>query len=234
MFPRVYVFLNGIFSLPRNFPSSTSMDELVIATDGGIAHLAALGWKADVFLGDFDSAPENLRDMCRRDRTVSTFTFPMEKDKTDFELALEYAIEYLEPRGVIELLGAFGGRWDMTFSNLFLPASVAAREHKDKRPRFLFREGSTLVYLMHGPDRLVIPLETAGSTVSLVPLSPTVRGVTLKGGFKYPLKNGTLPFGITLGMSNEFHGSGGLLTVRRGSLAVFIEIPPEGERREIY
>jgi thiamine pyrophosphokinase len=234
MFPRVYVFLNGPFTLPRNFPRSTATDELVIATDGGITHLAALGWKADVFLGDFDSAPENLKSLCGGDRTVSTFTFPREKDKTDFELALEYALGFLEPGGVIELLGAFGGRWDMTFSNLFLPASIAAKDTSGKKPRFLFREGSTLVYIMTGPDRLVIPLETAGSTVSLLPLSPVVKGVTLKGGFKYPLKNGTLPFGITLGMSNEFYGRGGILTVKKGSLAVFIEIPPEGDMRSIF
>ncbi|MDR1314487.1 MAG: thiamine diphosphokinase [Deltaproteobacteria bacterium] len=234
MFPRVFVFLNGVFNPPRNFPKTTTMDELVIATDGGISHLASIGWKADVFLGDFDSAPEGLLRLCKGDRTVTTFTFPMEKDKTDFELALEYAIEYLEPRGVIELLGAFGGRWDMTFSNLFLPAAVAAKDSAGKKPRFLFREGSTLVYILTGPDKLVIPFETVGGTVSLVPLTPMVRGVTLKGGFKYPLKNGDLPFGITLGMSNEFHGRGGILTVRRGTLAVFIEIPAEGERRSIF
>jgi thiamine pyrophosphokinase len=121
----------------------------------------------------------------------------------------------------------------MTFSNLFLPASVAAKDKAGKKPRFLFRDGSTLVYLMVGPDRLTIPFETVGGTVSLVPLSPAVRGVTLNGGFKYPLKDGNLDFGITLGMSNEFYGRGGLLTVRRGTLAVFIETPPEEARRTI-
>ncbi|MDR1041573.1 MAG: thiamine diphosphokinase [Deltaproteobacteria bacterium] len=234
MFPRVYVFLNGVFHPPWNFPKYTTMDELVIATDGGISHLAAIGWKADVFLGDFDSADPEILSRSRDDRTVSTFTFPQEKDKTDFELAIEYAIEYLEPRGIIEILGAFGGRWDMTFSNLFLPAAFAARNSAGKKPRFLLREGQTLVYIMFGPDKLTIPLETAGGTVSLMPLSPMVRGVTLKGGFKYPLKDGNLPFGLTLGMSNEFYGRGGLLTVRRGTLAVFIQSPGEEDRRNIF
>ncbi|MDR3155294.1 MAG: thiamine diphosphokinase [Deltaproteobacteria bacterium] len=233
MFPRIYVFLNGVFRPPCNFPKTTGMDELIIATDGGVSHLAALGWKADVVLGDFDSAPEELLESCRSDRSVSLFRFPREKDKTDFELALEYAVDYLEPYGVIELLGAFGGRWDMTFSNLFLPASIALKDAAGKKPRFLFRDGATLVYVLAGPDKLTIPFETAGSTVSLVPLSQGVRGVTLKGGFKYPLKNGSLDFGITLGMSNEFYGRGGLLTVKRGILAVFIACPPDEERREI-
>ncbi|MDR2611703.1 MAG: thiamine diphosphokinase [Deltaproteobacteria bacterium] len=234
MFPRIYIFLNGVFCPPRSFPGGTGPDELVIATDGGIAHVEAVGWKPDVLLGDFDSAPPDLLEIYRRDRAVTVFTFPREKDKTDFELALDYALEYLEPRGVIEILGAFGGRWDMTFSNLFLPAASAAADAAGKRPRFLFRDGMTLVYVLSGPDRLTLPCDTAGSTVSLVPLSPKVRGVTLKGGFKYPLKNGNLTFGITLGMSNEFYGRGGLLSVRRGTLAVFIECPPEEARREIF
>jgi thiamine pyrophosphokinase len=233
MFPRVYIFLNGTFRPHKGFPLETGPDELVIATDGGIVHLAQIGLTADVLLGDFDSAPQELLDACRSDRNVAMFTYPREKDKTDFELAIEYALEFVEPYGVIEIHGAFGGRWDMTFSNLFLPASAAAKDARTakKRPRFLFRDGLTLVYVMAGPDKLMIPFETAGGTVSLVPLSRVVKGVTLKGGFKYPLKNGTLDFGITLGMSNEFYGRGGLLSVRSGMLAVFIVCPEEEARR---
>jgi thiamine pyrophosphokinase len=234
MFHRIYVFLNGIFRPPWNFPKRTEKNELVICTDGGIIHAEALGWKADVFLGDFDSAPKELTERCLDDSAVSCFTFPREKDKTDFELALEYALDRLEPCGVIEILGAFGGRWDMTFSNLFLPASLTANDPEGKRPRFLFRDGSTLIYLVRGPDTLTIPFETAGGTVSLVPLTPRVKGVTLKGSFKYPLNEGNLDYGITMGMSNEFYGGGGILTVKRGILAVFILCPEEEARRLIF
>ncbi|MDR2406924.1 MAG: hypothetical protein LBE13_02255, partial [Bacteroidales bacterium] len=59
--------------------------------------------------------------------------------------------------------------------------------------------------------------------VSLIPLSQKAKGVTLEGDFKYPLSQGTLGFGLTLGVSNELRGGEGLVLMGEGALAVFVQ-----------
>ena len=58
------------------------MFEFVIAVDAGFAYLEELGVKPDMAVGDFDSL--GYIPKCRR---VSRF--PVKKDKSDMELALE-------------------------------------------------------------------------------------------------------------------------------------------------
>ncbi|MDR1165810.1 MAG: thiamine diphosphokinase [Deltaproteobacteria bacterium] len=223
MFPRVYIFLNGEFTPSPDLPKTPGPEDLVVCTDGGVTHAIDLGWKTDVLLGDFDSIPQDLLERFREDDSITLLTFPREKDKTDFELALDYALEYLEPQGTLEILGAFGRRWDMTFSNFFLPAAFTLPSFGLKKPKIIFREGHTLIYILGGPDTLTIPLTRSDSKVSLLPLTSVVQGVTLAGDFKYPLKDGTLRFGLTLGLSNELYERGGSISFQRGSLSIFIE-----------
>ena len=63
------------------------MFEFVIAVDAGFAYLEELGVKPDMAVGDFDSL--GYIPKCRR---VSRF--PVKKDKSDMELALEKAVAW--------------------------------------------------------------------------------------------------------------------------------------------
>ena len=88
----------------------------VIAADAGMKHAAALGLLPELWVGDFNSAPDGLPDHLA---VVTRQGFPREKDKTDGELAADIAIE----RGATSLLfvGAFGGdRSDHEFLHLTL------------------------------------------------------------------------------------------------------------------
>jgi thiamine pyrophosphokinase len=247
MFSRIYIFLNGEFKKPKGFPEKPEPGSLVIAADGGLRHVKLLSWKPDVITGDFDSVTSELLSEYEGDETISIFSYPSEKDQTDFEIAFELALSRLRPQGgTLEILGAFGGRWDMTFSNLLVPAAMTQARTKSspalsssslsspsaspsssqsppKNPVCLFKDGESLIYVLFGPQRLALPQERIGETLSLIPLSPVVREVSLIGDFQYPLNKGDLRFGLTIGLSNKIKGSEGEVVLKEGVLAVFLE-----------
>jgi len=60
-----------------------------------------------------------------------------------------------------------------------------------------------------------------GDTVSLIPLAGDARGVTTQG-LQYTLKEGTLPFGVTLGVSNTLTAASATITLAEGVLLCII------------
>jgi thiamine pyrophosphokinase len=112
----------------------------------------------------------------------------------------------------------------MNFANLFLMAADLPLK-LEKRPRLIFQDGESIIHVIFGNDRLILPHDKTGSTISLIPLSPIVNGVTLEGDFKYHLRRGALRFGLTLGISNEYYGGQGAVSIEDGTLAVFIQPP---------
>jgi thiamine pyrophosphokinase len=222
----IYIFLNGDLRLPSVFPKG-HRGGLVFAVDRGAEHALSLGWPVGVLLGDFDSIDPLVLERIRAGGATEILTFPVEKDKTDFELALELALERIAAGGVIYVLAAFGGpRLDMSFSSLFLPAAAFPRA-PEKKARIVYLHGESLIYAFAGPDKLTLPFDKTGSLVSLIPLCPEARGVTLEGEFKYPLRRGKIPFGSTLGLSNEYRGGAGAVILEEGVLAVIIQPLPQ-------
>jgi thiamine pyrophosphokinase len=211
---RAYIFLNGDFEKPlRDWPEIPADCDLVLAADGGGRHVHALGWPLHNLVGDFDSLePEILADFEKRGIEISRH--PVEKDEIDFELALKMA----RRKGYedIDVLGALGGRWDMTFANLFLPRSSAWGSG-----RIRFRHGPWNFFLISGPTEFV-KHGKPGDLFSLLPVGEDVRGVTLEGCY-YPLHNEVLRAGFSRGLSNRLtaptvrlkFGSGALLIAHR-------------------
>jgi thiamine pyrophosphokinase len=228
MHPLIYIFLNGDFTPPPNFPKDKG-SAFVIAVDRGLMHTIDLHWDANVLLGDFDSLGRDFLHKVVGTGKTRVLTFPVEKDQTDYELALELAMSEVDRYGTIITFAAFGGeRLDMNFANLFLMA--ASLPQKDaKRPRLIFQDGIKLIFIMDGKDTLYLSNNEKDSLISLIPLCPVVTGVSLSGDFKYPLFEGTLHFGLTLGLSNEFYGGDGDISIEDGILAVFIQPLPKNE-----
>ena len=90
---------------------------LVIAVDGGSLHAKSLGLNIDIVIGDLDSLNVETHAALSAIGTQIK-TLPSRKDETDLELALIHATE--QGAKQIAILGAFGGRLDMSLSNLFL------------------------------------------------------------------------------------------------------------------
>ncbi len=189
----------------------------LLAADGGLVHLQALGLEPEEILGDFDSlgyAPEGA--------TV----FPVEKDDTDAMLAARRALDL----GCEEVLfyGALDGdRLDHTVANFqtlqFLADHGAAGT----------LVGSRWLATVVKNGALTFPAGCEG-IISLFCLGRDARGVTLEG-LHYPLTDGTLRSGFPLGVSNHFTHTPARIRVRDGSLLVLWQRSagmPDRDRRQ--
>ena len=190
-------------------------DDLVIAADGGCAHLKRAGVRCDFLMGDFDSYTEDIPS------GTETRRFPPQKDDTDTMLAVKYGME----RGYRRFLlyGMFGGRFDHTAALLQTVLWIAG--HGAEVLAFEAKTGSMrgcyVTAVRNGT--MTFPSDAEGY-LSVFTFGGEARGVTLEN-LKYPLSDATLSPDIPLGVSNEFlPGQNAHITVREGTL---ILIKPE-------
>jgi thiamine pyrophosphokinase len=207
---KAYIFLDGDFEPPPDWPARPGPADLVVGADGGGRHPLILGWPVQILVGDLDSlGEEHLAALAAGGAEI--IRHPAAKDEIDFELALDLA----RGRGFqdIEVLGALGGRWDMTFGNIFVPARLDLAAL-----RVRFRHGPWTMSVVRGPAELTIE-GAPGDSLSLLPLGEDVRGVGLSGCF-YPLRRETLSVGRSRGLSNELTGTSAGLSFDSGTLII--------------
>ena len=189
---RTIIFANGELHNIEAARAVLHADDVIIAADGGAKYCRALNITPRVIIGDLDSiSPDDLEEF--KNKGARILKYPKRKDETDLELAIDLAIA--EGASEIILFGALGGRWDQTLANLLLPAldkfsSTPIRLMDGTQEIALLRGGSTLRWRGH-----------TGATVSLIPIGGEARGVTTSG-LEYPLRDGVLKLGSTLGVSN--------------------------------
>ena len=91
--------------------------DIIIAADGGAAGALGLSIFPSVVIGDFDSLDEKSRRILERKNT-RFITHDTEKDRTDTELAVDYAVR--SRATLITILGGFeGDRTDHVLANIF-------------------------------------------------------------------------------------------------------------------
>ncbi len=206
---RSIIFINGIITDYAGLKRWLHEDDHLICADGGVRHCLALGLQPAVIVGDLDSAPpEVVEDLVTK--SVAIERHPPAKDQTDLELAIERALQ--DGADDILLLGALGGRLDQTLANLLI---LAQREWPV--PIRLAEENQLAQVL--SPRNMLALDGRIGSTVSVVPLSPVVKGITFSG-LAYPLESATLRLGSTRGISNEIASHPATIRVDEGKLLV--------------
>ncbi|MCJ7436545.1 MAG: thiamine diphosphokinase, partial [Acidimicrobiia bacterium] len=133
--------------------------------------------------------------------------YPVDKDATDLELALDVAAA----RGVarITVVGGYGGRLDHYLANALLLGSA---RFADIEIDGWFGDAHVIVVRRHA--RLV---GRAGSLVTLLATNGPARGVTTTG-LRYPLHEAVLLPGSTLGVSNELVGTDAEVSVSGGTV----------------
>jgi thiamine pyrophosphokinase len=194
------IFVNGIIHNYEAMRRWVSEGSDLIAADGGAHHAIAMGVRPRVIVGDLDSvSPELAQELASQG--VELEKYPAAKDKTDLELAIERAIR--DGAQEIVLLGALGGRLDQSLANVLLmakrdwPATIRLVDAPESANGVV----TEIATVIHGGE--MITLEAAiGSTVSLLPLSAEVTGITYTG-LLYPLDNATVALGSTRAVSNE-------------------------------
>ncbi len=182
--------------------------EFIISADSGARHCKSFHITPDLLVGDFDSVCiEDYADLVAAG--VEIVRFPVEKDMTDSELAIEMALE----RGCrkVILVGALGTRMDHSFSNLFLLKKLL-----DRNIDGIIADEHNEVKLI---NRSAVLTREEGVFVSLLPLAGSAKGVTT-GGLYYPLDNATLEADSSRGVSNRFSEELAQITVEEGYLLV--------------
>lgn len=181
----------------------------VIAADGGIHHAESLKLKVDVLIGDMDSVIEEDKSIIG-DRGVHVVEVPNAKDETDLELALTHAANSGAKR--IALLGALGGRLDMSLANvLLLTQPQLARIHVE-----IWVDHQT-AWLIRPPGEEISG--EVGDTISLIPLVSDATGISTTN-LAYAMSETTLQVGEIRGVSNILTDQSARIDVGEGTVLV--------------
>jgi len=164
--------------------------DLVLAADGGYKTAKEMNLDIDVLLGDFDSiTSEEIKEA--ESNGIKTISFPTDKDKTDGELAVDYAISEMSEELVI--LGSFKEELDHALGNLFLLFKIDKIGIKSK----LLTQKYEIELI--GSEKEY--LEKQGHELSLIPVSEIVEDLNIEGS-RYNLKNVKVEMGQTLTLRN--------------------------------
>ena len=196
------IFCAGAFS-QRVCP--VTPEDYILAADGGLVHVQALGLQPDGVLGDFDSlgyVPEKGK------------VFPVEKDDTDAMLAARQGLE-LGFRRFLFYGSLDGPRLDHTVANFQTLQFLADRGAVG------YLIGTQWVATVVKNGKLLLSPGAEG-VVSVFCMGADAAGVTLEG-LQYPLENATLSAGFPLGVSNHFTGAQAGISVEKGSLLVLFD-----------
>ncbi len=195
------IFANGLLNHSTELDTLIQQADLVLAVDGGANHCVKFGITPDILLGDLDSIDPDILATYEK-KNITIYRHPPRKDATDLELALGLAKE--KDATICWLVGALGGRWDMSLANIMLAAGDKYQDQK-----ILLLGDDCFMQILH-PGKVYKISGESGQIISFLPLKGDVHGVTLKG-FEYPLSNHTIPFGSSLGVSN-------ILTAKRATV----------------
>jgi len=201
------VFCNGQLKNPMNVKQIANNCDLLIAADGGAKYFSDIGLTPQVIIGDMDSIDS---DMWKSKSGIEYIRYPADKDKSDAELAVEYALEH-ECKQVI-LVAATGGRLDHILGNIALVAGYPGR--------LAILDGISTLIAVDKSEKCVLQGKI-GAIVSLMPYSTgpfKVRTI----GLRYPLQDECL-ISATHGLSNELSQTEACICVSDGILLVYIE-----------
>ncbi len=191
------IFCAGEF---KELCTPVGADEIVIAADGGLAHLEEIGLRPDIILGDFDSLghiPEGAE------------VYPVEKDDTDSMLAIKKGLELGCDRFYI--YGALDGKWvDHTMANFQALQYLAER---GKRGWLIGKR--QIVTAIHN-DSIVFP-PFCYQELSVFCMGCDAKGVSIRG-MQYEMEDGVLSSGFPLGARNHFIQKKATVEVKDGTL----------------
>ncbi|WZL74793.1 thiamine diphosphokinase [Clostridiaceae bacterium 35-E11] len=182
--------------------------DLIICADGGAKHAWAMDLVPHVIVGDLDSIDENMIDYFHKQH-VQFCKFPPNKDYTDTELAIDYALKKKVKE--ITFVGVIGSRMDHTIANVTLLLPLL---NKGVQAKILNEHNEIIVCDGHMKIEGKI-----GEYVSIIPLSEKVEGITLEG-LQYPLVDATILMGESIGVSNRFVQSKAEVTIKKGKILI--------------
>lgn len=205
-----YIVGAGEFT-PRDFFPAEG--DFIIAADGGLRALDALGMKPHLIIGDLDSLGSYPLP-----GDVPLEKHPVEKDDTDTGIALAqgFSLGFRDFR----LYGCSGGRPDHLLANF---QTMGKYSQLGAQVRLIAPDYDAYAITN---TTMALPLRKVGTTVSIFCHGDKAEGVTLQG-LKYPLQNHTLTCDYPLGVSNQHAAEHATISVANGTLLILQYTHPE-------
>ena len=207
---KVLVVANGEANSERFLKSLSKKSDFIIGVDGGAGVLFNYGIKMDVAIGDFDSIDKRVFEKIKK--SVKILQYPREKDYSDTELAVQYAIN----RGFEDftLTGMGGKRTDHLLFNLSVLYSLLKRGKKAR-----ICEENEDIYITNGMLSVKV---NRGNTISIYPFTMRAK-VEKTTGLKYLLYNKVITKSKTLTLSNVALVDKVFVNVSKGVVLLIVE-----------
>ncbi|ONI45924.1 thiamine diphosphokinase [Candidatus Epulonipiscioides gigas] len=206
---KVAILVNGYYGNYK-FCEDLQDYDIIICADNGLFHANYLNITPSFIIGDFDSVDQELLE---KYKDVKKQILNVQKDETDTEAAVDYAINI----GATEIViyGGIGTRFDHSFANVSLLVRLNNLGIKSS-----IKNSHNTIYLVNKKIDIKAQKDTL---VSLLPLSEKVTGVKTTGLY-YSLSNATFDMGKSYGISNVMTKNLASISLKTGKLLVILAI----------
>lgn len=210
------MIINILAGGPLNFlPELKDYDSsncVWVGVDRGVFTLLSLGIKQSYAFGDFDSVTSD--EFIKMEGEIQHLhKYIPEKDETDLELALDWAVTQFPDE--IRIFGATGGRLDHFFANVqLLSKTLSLGENVE----ISIIDSKNIICLKKAGTYTLSKIDNK-KYVSFLPFTSIVEQLTLVG-FKYSLTDRNISVGSTLCISNELISNYGTYSFSSGILIV--------------
>lgn len=195
----------------KNIIESNHYDYIVCA-DGGAVHAYNMNILPNLLVGDYDSIDKDIFNYLK-DENIKIVSFPVQKDKTDTHIAIDYALK--KKSNKIDLYGVTGTRLDHTLSNINHLIYIKQNGSFGR----IIDEHNEIIY-----TDIDIKVEgCVGDTISILSIAQKSTGVKLNG-LEYNLDTGVLLRGDSIGISNVFAEPIANIAVKNGQLIIIKSI----------
>jgi thiamine pyrophosphokinase len=206
----VLIVANGEANSKNFLQKLKNKASFVIGVDGGAGILFKYNIKMDVAIGDFDSIKKTTFEKIKK--SIPTIKYPKDKDYSDTELAVRYALK--KGFNNFILTGMGGKRTDHLLFNL----SVLYFLLKKRKNAYISEENEDIFIV----DRKIHIETRKGNTVSLYPFTAIAK-IENTEGLKYPLHNKTVVKQRTLTLSNIAIENRIYVEVSKGVILLIVE-----------
>jgi thiamine pyrophosphokinase len=207
---RAVIFANGNLSDLQKAKKNITKEDFFICADGAVSYIFKLGFSPDLVIGDFDSISKKDLEQIKQ-KKIQRLKYPRKKNETDFELAVNEALE----KGFEEILifGFMGDRLDHLTANILFLARI---KKDNKKINLKIIEGKKEMYVI---DRKLVLKGKKGDLVSIIPLIGNTEGISTKG-LEYKLLNESLNLGFTRGVSNVMKDPFAKIYLKKGIVLI--------------
>lgn len=206
----ICIMAGGPSQLWPNLDEYQARADIWVGVDRGVLALLNHDIVPNYAVGDFDSVTKEELSFIQKNLSDISF-FPSEKDETDLEIALHWAVGK-KPNNIY-IFGATGGRIDHFLANIQLLQQESILPFLEEINIYIIDKKNS--FTVKTPGSYQIEKDSTKKYFSLLSVTKEVIGITLEG-FKYPLNQAKLTRGSTLCISNELISDCGNVSFEKG------------------